>query len=137
MSELVGKFVDNAVGVPSRHQSRNSLFVKAMLRFPASSEQREIRVRNVSAGGLMAEATVRAGRGETVEVQLKNIGWVSGKVAWVADTRFGVAFDYPIDPKATHLPSASKTTVEDTMPTYLRKLNEQGRPPEPGKLRRL
>ncbi len=136
MSEPVGKFIDNTVGVPSRNQSRNSLFVKAMLRFPTSGEEREIRVRNVSAGGLMAEATVRAGRGETVEVQLKNIGWVSGKVAWVADTRFGVAFDYPIDPKATHQPSANKT-VEDNMPTYLRKLNEQGRPPEPSKLRRL
>lgn len=82
-----------------RGQSRDSLFVKAILRFPVSGDEREVRVRNISSGGLMAEAPLRTPRGDPLEVHLRNIGWVSGKVAWVAESRFGIAFDYPIDPK--------------------------------------
>ena len=82
-----------------RGQNRDSLFVKAVLRFPVSGDEREVRVRNISSGGLMAEAPLRTPRGDPIEVQLRNIGWVSGKVAWVAESRFGIAFDYPIDPK--------------------------------------
>jgi hypothetical protein len=136
MSEQGGKFMVSNTGTSARGQNRNSLLVKAMLRFPASGEQSEVRVRNVSAGGLMAEAPIRAGRGEIVEVQLKNIGWVSGKVAWVAETRFGIAFDVPIDPKLTHQSAGSKP-ADDTMPNYLRKLNDQTKPVEKSKLRRL
>jgi hypothetical protein len=136
MSEPGGKFMVSNSGQAPRGQNRNSLLVKATLRFPGSGEQNEVRVRNVSAGGLMAEAPVRAGRGEAVEVQLKNIGWVSGKVAWVAETRFGIAFDVPIDPKLTHQ-SAGTKPADDTMPTYLRKLNDKSKPVEKSKLRRL
>ena len=82
-----------------RTKDRNSLLVKAALRFPVTGEQGDVRIRNISSGGLMAEAPVRAARGEPVEIQLKNVGWVSGKVAWIAESRFGIAFDYPIDPR--------------------------------------
>lgn len=82
-----------------RGPNRDSMFVKAVLRFPVSGDEREVRVRNISSGGLMAEAPLRTPRGDPIEVQLRNIGWVSGKVAWVAESRFGISFDYPIDPK--------------------------------------
>jgi PilZ domain len=136
MTEPVGNFMVESMGTAARGQNRNSLLVKAMLRFPATGEQGEARVRNISAGGLMAEAPVRAGRGETVEVQLKNIGWVAGKVAWVAESRFGIAFDYPINPKATQQPVGSNAH-DETMPTYLRKLNSKNQQAEASKLRRL
>jgi hypothetical protein len=136
MSETGGKFMVNQAGMPAREQNRNSLLVKAVYRFPTTGEQGEVRVRNISAGGLMAEAPIRAGRGEVVEVQLKNIGWISGKVAWIAESRFGIAFDLPIDPKATQH-QAGSNAHDASMPNYLRKLNAQGKPPEQSKLRRL
>jgi PilZ domain len=117
-----------------RSNNRNSLLLKAVLRFPGSGQEREVRVRNLSSGGLMAEAPVQASRGEVVEVNLKNMGWITGKVAWVAESRFGVAFDYPIDPKAARQ-NISSNAVDENMPHYLRKLNNPtlNKPP----LRRL
>jgi hypothetical protein len=106
--------------MPKRINNRNSLLVKAVLRFPSSGDEGEVRVRNISSGGLMAEAPLRYPRGEVVEVQLRNIGWVTGKVAWVAETRFGIAFDYPIDTKAT----TQKTGPGFQVPRYLEKLNK-------------
>jgi hypothetical protein len=107
----------------NRSNDRNSLLLKAILRFPASASESEVRIRNLSSGGLMAEAPLRAARGEIVEISLKNIGWVTGKVAWVAESRIGIAFDYPIDPKAARQ-SVGGNKVDETMPHYLRKLNQ-------------
>ncbi len=104
-----------------RGQNRDSLFVKAILRFPVSGDEKEVRVRNISAGGLMAEAPLRTPRGDPIEVQLRNIGWVSGKVAWVAESRFGIAFDYPIDPKMLSVRESSSFEV----PRYLAKIDQQ------------
>ena len=103
-----------------RGQNRDSLFVKAVLRFPVSGDEREVRVRNISSGGLMAEAPLRTPRGDPIEVQLRNIGWVSGKVAWVAESRFGIAFDYPIDPKMLSVRESSGYEV----PRYLAKIDQ-------------
>jgi hypothetical protein len=126
----------NTAATAARGQTRNSLLAKAVLRYPGTNEEREVRVRNISSGGLMADAPVRAGRGESVELKLKNIGWISGKIAWIAESRFGVAFDHPIDPKAMQQSTGSKA-LEDNMPSYLRKLNAQSQITKPVKLRRL
>ena len=103
-----------------RGQNRDSLFVKAVLRFPVTGDEREVRVRNISSGGLMAEAPLRTPRGDPIEVQLRNIGWVSGKVAWVAESRFGIAFDYPIDPKMLSVRESTGYEI----PRYLAKINK-------------
>ncbi len=107
----------------NRSNDRNSLLLKAVLRFPSSGTENEVRIRNLSSGGLMAEAPLRASRGESAEINLKNIGWITGKVAWVAESRIGIAFDYPIDPKAARQ-SVGTSKVDETMPHYLRKLNQ-------------
>lgn len=116
-----------------RSNDRNSLLLKAVLRFPASRAEGEVRVRNLSSGGLMAEAAIQASRGEVVEVNLKSLGWITGRVAWVAESRFGVAFDYPIDPKAARQ-SIGKAD-DDRVPHYLKKLDRQVTPKAP--LRRI
>ena len=114
---------DSAQGKP-RSQDRNSLFLKAVLRFPTSGAQGEVRVRNLSSGALMAEAPLQAARGEVVEINLKNLGWITGKVAWVAESRCGIAFDYPVDPRAARQ-QIGCGNIDETMPLYLRKLNNQ------------
>lgn len=114
-----------------RSMDRDSLFLKAILRFPVTSEEREVRIRNLSAGGLMAEVPAGLSCGERVEVNLHNIGWLSGHVAWVSDGRVGIAFTHPINPKDARLPIGA---TELEMPHYLRKLNRQT---TPGKVRRV
>jgi hypothetical protein len=117
--------------VAKRGLNRDSLLLKAILRFPNSKNEGEVRIRNLSAGGLMAEAPLRVVRGEPVEINLRSIGWITGHVAWVTEGRVGIAFDHPINPKDARNPVGSG---EIEMPSYLKKLNN---PPAPSKLRRL
>jgi PilZ domain len=120
MNKPINAAEDQEAGSSKRGKNRDSLLVKAVLRFPNTKEEGEVRVRNISSGGLMAEAPLRSPRGEPVEVKLRNIGWVSGKVAWIAESRFGIAFDYPIDPKATTQKAESGFEV----PRYLERLSK-------------
>lgn len=106
-----------AVAQPKRELDRDSLFLKAALRFIDGDDCGEVRIRNLSAGGLMAEAPVLAKRGDKVELELRNIGQVTGYVAWVAQGRFGIAFDHPIDPKLARKPVGQGKTE---LPRYLR-----------------
>ncbi len=125
-------FGENSMSVAKRGMDRDRLFLQAVLRFPNTKDEHEVRIRNVSAGGLMAEIPKNAPRGERVEIKLHRIGWVSGHIAWVTDGRVGIAFDHPINPKDARKPV--NAGVLD-LPLYLQKLNTT--PPVPGKLRRL
>ena len=107
-------------GQPKRELDRDSLFLQAKLRFVDGQDCGEVRIRNLSAGGLMAEAPVIAKRGDKVELELRNIGRVTGYVAWVAQGRFGVAFDHAIDPKLARKP-IGQSKVE--LPRYLKQHN--------------
>ena len=84
--------------VETRHVNRDSLFLLAQLRLEGHEELFRVKVRNLSAGGMMAEGAVPAHRGQQVAVELRNIGWVSGSVAWKQDDRFGIAFLDEINP---------------------------------------
>lgn len=114
-----------------RGLDRDSLLLKAILRFPRTKDEGEVRIRNLSAGGLMAEAPLRVSRGELVEIHLRSIGWISGHVAWVTEGRLGIAFDHPINPKDARKPVG---TSEHEIPNYLKKLDS---PATPSKFRRL
>ena len=93
-----------------RHLSRDSLFVMAGLRLAGQPREHRIKVRNLSSGGLMAEGPLRVARGTPVSVEVRNIGWVDGSVAWVQDNRFGIAFDKDIDPLEARGNVAAVTT---------------------------
>jgi len=87
-------------GLDTRHINRDSLFLMAELRFEGEAIGHRVKVRNLSAGGMMAESELAVVRGARVTVELRNLPPVEGSVAWVQDTRFGVAFVREIDPKA-------------------------------------
>lgn len=93
--------------VDTRQVDRDSLFLLAQLRLAGSEEQYRVKVRNLSAGGMMAEGALTVSRGQLVQVELRNIGWVEGSVAWAQDTRFGIAFIDEIDPKRARAPVTS------------------------------
>ncbi len=89
--------------IEHRQRGRDNLFLMADLRLVdpnglrADGEHR-VRIRNLSAGGVMAEGNVKVGPGTGLEIALRHIGWVAGTVAWIQDNRFGIAFAQPIDP---------------------------------------
>lgn len=91
----------------TRHVSRDSLFLFAQLTFEGRSDSHRVKVRNLSAGGMMAEVDGFAvSRGDRLVIELRNVGSVSGSVAWAQANRFGVAFESEIDPKIVRAPTA-------------------------------
>jgi hypothetical protein len=122
---------DETFSPAKRKMNRDSLLLKAVLRFSNAQEEYEVRIRNLSAGGLMAEVPNGLSRGERVDVKIQNIGWVGGHVAWAIDGRIGVAFDKVLNPQDARIPVR---VSELDVPPYLKKLNEKT---VPGKLRRV
>ena len=122
---------DETFSPAKRKMNRDSLLLKAVLRFSNAREEYEMRIRNLSAGGLMAEVPNGLSRGERIYVKIQNIGWVGGHVAWAIDGRIGVAFDKVINPKDARIPVR---VSELDVPPYLKKLNKKT---ALGKLRRV
>ena len=88
-----------------RLAERDSLFVAARLRIAGADDSYPITIRNISAGGLMAVGAVIAARRARVAIEVRNIGWVDGRIAWIAGDRFGISFAQAIDPKAVRAPA--------------------------------
>ncbi|AKQ41231.1 hypothetical protein CP97_02990 [Aurantiacibacter atlanticus] len=93
--------------VDTRQVGRDSLFLLAQVRLDGQDTNARVKVRNLSAGGMMAEGDLKVVRGVRVEVELRNIGWVEGTVAWKQGNRFGIAFIDEIDPKLARAPVAA------------------------------
>ena len=71
-----------------RAGARDSLMLAAQFRVAGGTAE-QVRVRNLSAGGLMAEYAQPVERGTQVEVEVRGVGWVSGRIAWSAEGRPG------------------------------------------------
>ena len=93
--------------IETRQVSRDSLFLLAQVRIAGHDEIRSVKVRNLSSGGMMAEGGLHVSPGLLLSVELRNIGWVSGVVAWKQGDRFGTAFAQEIDPRLARSPLAS------------------------------
>lgn len=113
-----------------RQIARDSLFVMAELRVDGVAGEDRVRVRNLSAGGLMAEGVQNAKRGQVVWVNVRNVGWTEGTIAWVQDNRCGIAFRAEIDPLVVRAPVSGG----DSTPRFVK-------PPlstfDPGLLRKI
>ena len=106
----------------NRHEARDSLFVTADLRVVGTPAVTPVRVRNLSAGGLMAEFPSGLELGLPVEFNIRGIGWVPGHVAWSTAGRIGVAFDRQIDPMLARKPvGTGAQTPEYAKPTLRRR----------------
>jgi hypothetical protein len=113
--------------VDTRQVNRDSLFLLAQVRVDGQQEVSRVKVRNLSAGGMMAEGDSKVIRGSRVAVELRNIGWVEGSVAWKQDSRFGIAFVDEIDPAVVRAPAAASGEQEFEIPRFTR--NHQAVPP--------
>ncbi len=99
----------------NRHITRDSLCIMVELRLDGQDAEHRVKVRNLSPGGLMAEADVKVPRGTVVWISLRNVGWIEGSVAWVQDNRFGIAFRDEIDPKVVRAPTVTQQLPEAMM----------------------
>jgi hypothetical protein len=90
--------------IDTRDVQRDSVFLLAHLTRARGGPSGSVRIRNLSAGGSMVEGELRLGRGERVEIELRNIGTVAGTVVWARGGRLGIAFDHLIDPKLARVP---------------------------------
>jgi hypothetical protein len=97
-----------------RNASRDSLFLTATLKL--GDDETMVRIRNLSPGGLMVEYGKLAAIDTDVRVNVRGIGWISGKVAWAVDGRLGIAFDKEVDPMLARKPVGQGTQT----PVYVK-----------------
>ena len=88
------------------------MLLTATLRRVGRGDAVPVRIRNLSAGGLMAEHGPVLPVGAEVEIDLRGVGQVRGTVAWSAEGRIGVAFVEEIDPKAVRKPVTVRAPEE-------------------------
>jgi hypothetical protein len=124
--------------VETRQLNRDSLFLMAQVRVEGDAPEAEyrVKVRNLSSGGMMAEGKAKVARGSLVQVELRNIGWVDGTVAWKQDDRFGIAFAEEIDPKLARAMPVSKDLDEKSIRNIRPAIFMPGSTP-PEKLRKI
>jgi len=124
-------------GMDTRSLARDSLFLLATLQIEQQPDRHRVRVRNLSDGGMMAEGqNIRVQRGHRVVVELRNVGQVTGSVAWVQDDRFGIAFDSEIDSQRARRPL---TTPADPALGMIERswAHRAPPPPDPEALRKI
>lgn len=97
-----------------RATTRESIFLTAMLNFDVLADPVSVRIRNISSGGMLVDCDLAVGPGDRFTGEVKNVGKISGRVAWRTDNRMGVEFDGQVDPKRAR----AKTTGDARDPAY-------------------
>jgi PilZ domain len=103
------------VEVSARGEQRASLFLQAEIDVAGWSQPLRVRVRNLSAGGLLAESSHKFAVGADLRVTLPNIGTVPARCVWAGDNRFGLAFAKEINPQAALRKVGSRTDLPPTL----------------------
>lgn len=98
---------DSPEAAVQRGKPRNSIFLGATLRFEGRDVAYEVRVRNISASGMMIDFAILTGKGTRVAVDVRNLGTIEGYVAWSTASRMGIRFDSEIDPEQAKVKQAA------------------------------
>jgi hypothetical protein len=124
METAINNLEDEAVLQP-RDKSRESIFLGAVVHIGDEKQSRNVRVRNISSGGMMIDLPGPQPRGLLVVAEMKGIGEVRGQIVWSTENRAGIAFEKVVDPKlARHTPPPAPAA-----PTYSRPAMDQTRRP--------
>lgn len=81
-----------------RSAPRSHLLLVATLSVEGQGEGVPVRVRNLSAGGMMVEGFPELEPDMAVTCELPGLGQIPGRIAWTEAGRAGVAFAQEIDP---------------------------------------
>jgi hypothetical protein len=87
-----------------RAVKRDSMFLKASVHCRRTDHRFDVVVRNISAGGLLADSPQLLDAGDPVVVTLRHVGEVPGRIIWAEGARFGIAFDVLIDAQRVRVP---------------------------------
>ena len=87
-------------GLQRRSLERHDTVQLADVQVGRDPAQHRIKVRNLSARGLMGEGALHVSSGTRLSIDLPDVGIVAGTVVWVQEPRFGVAFDDEVEPLA-------------------------------------
>jgi hypothetical protein len=87
-----------------RTRPRDSLLLSATVQRLGEAEGRTVRVRNLSAIGVMADYDAAITVDEQIVVSIRGLGSVAGRVAWVRKGRIGIMFDNEVDPLKARRP---------------------------------
>ena len=104
-------FDDDATDVSKRRRVRDSLLLIARLQVDGAATVHEVRVRNLSEGGLMIEFDRALAVDTPITLDIRGIGETHGRIAWCTEGRMGIALDAPIDPKKARKPVSAGTTT--------------------------
>ncbi|SNS80288.1 PilZ domain-containing protein [Sphingopyxis indica] len=127
MESQGSRTLDEEVAALSRSADRDSLFMQANLYVTNGGQPALVRVRNLSPGGMLAEGPVRVAEGAAIEVELRNIGPVPGRVVWVGEGKFGIAFDRQVNPQVVR----RQVKAESDLPPHLRRTGLERAPFRP------
>ncbi|WP_294236760.1 PilZ domain-containing protein [uncultured Sphingomonas sp.] len=107
------KMAEEELERADRTGQRDSLLMMAQMTLEGENSPREVRVRNISEGGLMAELPVSVEINSSVQLDLRGVGPITGRIAWCTQGRVGVAFDRQIDPKLARKPVGGGTSTPE------------------------
>ncbi len=102
-------------GQGDRQGKRESLFLSATIRVE-EGEAFSARVRNLSAGGMMIDVVAELTVGAPVCAEMRGIGEICGRIAWLSPGRAGVAFDEEVDPRLARTSSGGKVPAATFVP---------------------
>ena len=83
--------------IEQRRAVREASILLADVQVAGDDTVYRVKVRNLSAGGMMGEGPVKVVPGSRITAQFDQSVKVKGAVAWVQQGRFGVAFDEEAD----------------------------------------
>lgn len=84
-----------------RRAVRHSVYLLAAVRAEDGRPLGEVKIRNISSTGMMAETGLPLRKGDAVEIDLRGIGAVQAVVIWRTLHKVALRFDLPIDPLLT------------------------------------
>lgn len=116
VGRIIDKRWEERDGARTGDRRRDSLFMIAQLRLEGAGEAHEVRVRNLSIGGLMIEFDREVAAGAPVTLEMRGLGEVTGRVAWCTRGRVGIALDAPIDPKRVRKPVGAGRATSGFVP---------------------
>ncbi|WP_326490624.1 PilZ domain-containing protein [Sphingobium sufflavum] len=109
--------IDPASPAARRTAQRDSLLLLTEFLDEEGESIASVRVRNLSATGLMAECDRLLVEGSRVRLTLRGTGEIGASVSWCRDGRVGLAFDEHIDPMVVRRPvGAGAPRATPTLP---------------------
>lgn len=99
-----------------RTSPRERILLLAQLRVEGEAEIYAVRIRDLSASGMRAHFSGRPLDKRKVAIEIRNLGWVKGRVAWQGADTIGVRFAEPIDPDKARIAVTGAYQVPATGP---------------------